>query len=48
MEKKSIYCVYLLFIILSVLFADVRASNRVKIVTILSRFELVKYGNAPI
>ncbi len=45
MEKKSIYCVYLLFIILSALFADVQASNRVKIATIGGGGGLVNVEN---
>jgi len=46
MEKKSIYCVYLLFIILCVLFADVQASNRVKIATIGGGAERVNVSDS--
>lgn len=45
MEKKSIYCVYLLFILLTIQYTDVQASNRIKIATIGGGGGMVNVGD---
>lgn len=45
MEKKSIYCVYLLLVLLIGWYSDTHASNRVTIVTISGGGGMVRVGN---
>lgn len=47
MEKKSNYCIYSLFIMLSVLYTDIQTSKRVKIATIVDEVDccIIKKGS---